>query len=92
MGPIVYGKAVSLHPAIVLICIPAGMQLAGVMGMFLAVPVLGIVAAVWRSLIGVMSDRAHALAIQGGASPPGAPPGLDPPPAVGGLAPDGGPA
>ena len=38
LAPIVYGKAVSLHPAIVLISIPAGGQLAGVMGMFLAVP------------------------------------------------------
>jgi len=86
VAPVVYGKAVSLHPAIVLICIPAGMQLAGVMGMFLAVPVLGIVAAIWQSLIGVMSDRQHALAIQGKGNHPGAPPEHDPPPALAGEA------
>jgi predicted PurR-regulated permease PerM len=74
LAPIVYGKAVSLHPAIVLISIPAGGQLAGVMGMFLAVPIMGIVAAVWRSLIAVMSDREHALALVGGTGPPGEPP------------------
>mgnify|MGYP000225667147 CR=1 FL=1 len=36
-----------------------------IIGMFLGVPILGIVAAIWRSLIAVMSDREHALAIQG---------------------------
>lgn len=66
LAPIVYGKAVSLHPAIVLIAIPAGGQLAGIMGMFLGVPILGIVAAIWRSVIAVMSDRQTANAIQGG--------------------------
>lgn len=65
LAPIVYGKAVSLHPAIVLIAIPAGGQLAGIMGMFLGVPILGIVAAIWRSVIAVMSDRGTALAIEG---------------------------
>ena len=70
IAPIVYGKAVSLHPAIVLIAIPAGGQLAGIMGMFLAVPILGIVAAIWRLIIGAMSDRQHALALQGATRPP----------------------
>ena len=92
VAPVVYGKAVSLHPAIVLICIPAGMQLAGVMGMFLAVPILGIVATVWRSLIGVMSDREHALAIGHGAAPPGQATDSDPPPAVDDLSPGASPA
>ena len=71
LAPVVYGKAVSLHPAIVLIAIPAGGQLAGIMGMFLAVPILGIVAAVWRSVLAVMSDREHAIALRSGSSPPG---------------------
>ena len=92
VAPVVYGKAVSLHPAIVLICIPAGMQLAGVMGMFLAVPILGIVAAVWRSLIAVMSDREHALAIEGGANGHGATADHDPPSTADGLSPGTSPA
>ena len=49
IAPLVYGRAVSLHPAIVLIVIPAGGALAGVLGMFLAVPLVGIVGAVWRT-------------------------------------------
>ena len=41
IAPLVYGRAVSLHPAIVLIVIPAGGELAGILGMFLAVPQVG---------------------------------------------------
>jgi predicted PurR-regulated permease PerM len=57
IAPLVYGKAVSLHPAIVLLAIPAGGQLAGVVGMFLAVPVLGVISASWRSVLQVLGDR-----------------------------------
>ena len=70
MAPIVYGKAVSLHPAIVLIAIPAGGQLAGVMGMFLGVPLLGILAGVWRSVIAVMGDESTADLLMAGSDPP----------------------
>jgi predicted PurR-regulated permease PerM len=80
VAPVVYGKAVSLHPAIVLIAIPAGGQLAGIIGMFVAVPILGIVAAIWRLVIGAMSDRRHALALEGALRPPE----LDHPPDPGG--------
>ena len=45
VAPIVYGRSVSLHPAIVLLAIPAGNEVAGIIGMFLVVPFLGIVAA-----------------------------------------------
>lgn len=51
IAPIVYGRAVSIHPAIVLLAIPAGNELAGVLGMFLAVPVVGVFAATWRNLL-----------------------------------------
>jgi len=57
IAPLLYGKAVSLHPAIVLLAIPAGGQLAGVIGMFLAVPVLGVISATWRSVLQVLGDR-----------------------------------
>ncbi len=54
VAPLVYGKAVSLHPAIVLLAIPAGNQLAGIVGMFLVVPFAGVVAVTWRSLLHVV--------------------------------------
>lgn len=55
-APLVYGRAVHIHPAIILIAIPAGGALAGVMGMFLVVPVIGIIAATWRTVLFVFGD------------------------------------
>ena len=72
--PIVYGKSLNLHPAIVLMAIPVGGEIAGILGMFLVVPIAAIVAATWRLLL-------QAIAIDGddtGAvddEPVGPPPG-----------------
>ncbi len=60
VSPIVYGRTVHIHPAIVLVAIPAGAAIAGPIGMFIVVPALGIVAATWRTV----------LALTGGAIPP----------------------
>jgi putative heme transporter len=54
VAPIVYSRVVSLHPAVVLAAIPAGAAVAGVIGMFLVVPFLGVVAAVWRTVLRVL--------------------------------------
>jgi putative heme transporter len=51
VAPLVYGRAVSLHPAVVLLAIPAGNAIAGIIGMFLVVPFLGIVAISWRTVL-----------------------------------------
>ena len=56
IAPLVYGRAVSLHPAMVLIVIPAGGELAGILGMFLAVPLVGILGAVWRNLLAAIGE------------------------------------
>jgi predicted PurR-regulated permease PerM len=48
--PLVYGRSLSLHPAIVLMAIPIGGEIAGMLGMFLVVPVAAVVAATWRLL------------------------------------------
>jgi len=55
--PIVYNRAVNLHPAIVLLAIPAGGAVAGIAGMFLAVPFLAVVAAIWRPSLYVLGER-----------------------------------
>jgi predicted PurR-regulated permease PerM len=54
---------VSLHPAVVLAAIPAGAAFAGVIGMFLVVPFLGVVAAVWRTVLRVL-DTAPVEALE----------------------------
>ena len=40
--PAVYGRTVSIHPALVLVALPAGFELAGVVGLFAAVPVTAV--------------------------------------------------
>ncbi len=57
IAPVVYGRVASIHPAVVLVAIPAGSTLAGVLGMFLAVPVIGIVAVTWRSALRLLDPR-----------------------------------
>ncbi len=53
VAPIVYSRAVGLHPAVVLMTIPAGYEIAGIVGMFLAVPVIAVVAVTWRQVLRV---------------------------------------
>ncbi len=57
VSPLVYGKTVHIHPAIVLVAIPAGSAIAGIPGMFIVVPAIGVVAATWRTVLGVMGQR-----------------------------------
>jgi predicted PurR-regulated permease PerM len=55
VSPLVYGKTVHLHPAVVLVAIPAGSAIAGIVGMFLVVPFIGVVATVWRTVLEVIA-------------------------------------
>ena len=54
--PVVYGKSLSLHPAVVLMAIPVGNEVAGILGMFLVVPAAAIVAATWRLVIAAIDE------------------------------------
>ena len=56
VAPLVYGRTTHIHPAIVLAAIPAAAAVAGIMGMFLVVPAIGVVAATWRTVISVMGS------------------------------------
>lgn len=56
VAPLVYGKAVSIHPAVVLLAIPAGSTIAGVFGMFMIVPFIGVIVATWRTVLLVLGD------------------------------------
>lgn len=50
ISPLVVGKAIRLHPAVVILVLTAGAALAGILGAFLAVPTAGVVAAVLDEL------------------------------------------
>jgi putative heme transporter len=72
--PMVYNRAVNLHPAVVLLAIPAGGAVAGIAGMFLVVPFLAVVAASWRTVLRVLGDEPPAPV-----PTPEAPPAVEPP-------------
>ena len=76
VAPIVYSRVVSIHPAVVLVAIPAGNAVAGVIGMFLVVPFLGVVAAVWRTVLRVLDTEP--VEVLGTPAPPSEPAELVP--------------
>ena len=59
-----YRRAVHLHPAIILLAIPAGGAVAGILGMFLAVPILALFATVSQPLARLLAGEP---AVSGGA-------------------------
>jgi putative heme transporter len=69
VSPIVYGKTVHLHPAVVLVAIPAAGAVAGILGMFLVVPLAGVVATTWRTVVRVMGARPQGADGEPGAGP-----------------------
>ena len=60
LAPVIYHKTVHIHPALALIALPAGAALAGIVGLFAAIPVVAFVLAVSGavvSVLGVEPDR-----------------------------------
>jgi putative heme transporter len=60
LQPLVYGKVASLHPAVVLMAIPAAGAVAGIIGMFLVVPLLGVVSVSWQTILGTFGNEESA--------------------------------
>ena len=58
--PLVYRRAVHLHPAVILLAIPAGGAIGGIAGMFLAVPILALVETARRPIMRVLDDEREA--------------------------------
>ena len=48
LGPLVMGKAVALHPLIVLLATMVGTVLGGVVGLLLSVPIAGVLKVIWN--------------------------------------------
>jgi len=79
--PLVYGKTVSIHPAVVLLAIPAGAAIAGIVGMVMIIPVLGIVARTWRTVLHLFDKEQPppaTVAAESSAPLPAAPSTVDP--------------
>jgi len=51
VSPLIMARGIEIHPALVIIGVLAGGEIAGVAGMFLSVPVIAAVRIVWRRLL-----------------------------------------
>jgi len=49
-APLITGRGIDIHPGLVIVGVLAGGELAGIVGMFLSVPVIAAVRIVWRRL------------------------------------------
>jgi predicted PurR-regulated permease PerM len=49
-GPLIMGRGIEIHPALVVVGVLAGGELAGVAGMFLSIPIIAALRIVWRRL------------------------------------------
>jgi predicted PurR-regulated permease PerM len=76
LQPVIYGRTVQLSPLTVLVAVLIGAELAGILGALAAIPVAGILQAVFRELIRYRRDTI----VQPAGSP--VPPSQEPPPAV----------
>jgi putative heme transporter len=52
LAPLLLGRAVSLHPVVIILALAAGSILGGIIGAFLAVPIAAVVTAVGTYLRG----------------------------------------
>jgi predicted PurR-regulated permease PerM len=50
VAPLVLGRTVNIHPAIVLLAAPLGASIGGLIGMFLIVPTIAVLQVTWRSI------------------------------------------
>ena len=50
LSPLIMGRGIDIHPALVILGVLAGGEIAGVAGMFLSVPVIAAIRIVWRRL------------------------------------------
>ena len=57
LQPILQGRGLNLHAAVVILAVTAGSQLAGITGAFLAVPVAALVAVVYRYVRDELDDK-----------------------------------
>ena len=54
LAPVIYARTVQIHPALVLIALPAGAAVAGIIGFFVAIPTVAFVLAIAGSLVPIL--------------------------------------
>lgn len=66
-SPLIMGRGIEIHPALVIFGVIAGGEIGGVAGMFLSVPVIAALRVVWRRLRAFRSPAVAAPDLMGGA-------------------------
>jgi len=61
VAPLVVGRTVRVHPAVVLLAAPVGASIGGLVGMFLIVPAIAIFGATWPSLVRLLTPPSAAI-------------------------------
>jgi predicted PurR-regulated permease PerM len=56
MAPVIYGRTIEIHPAVVLVALPAGAAIAGLFGLIIALPVAALIAAITSTALAVLGD------------------------------------
>lgn len=69
LGPLVMGKAVALHPMVILVATMIGTVLGGVVGLLLSVPVAAVLRVVWNFFYPRLAARWDLAPLPGGAAP-----------------------
>jgi predicted PurR-regulated permease PerM len=65
LQPLIQGRGLNLHAAVVILAVTAGSSLAGIIGAFLAVPVAALLAVVYRYVRDELDDRQPEVADDG---------------------------
>ena len=65
LQPILQGRGLNLHAAVVILAVTAGSQLAGITGAFLAVPVAALIAVVYRYVRDELDDKSPEIGEDG---------------------------
>jgi putative heme transporter len=76
LEPLILGRAIHLHPLVILVSITAGATLIGILGAFLAVPIAAVIAEIVDELRGEREDgdgEAEAAAVGAGSAREGGP-------------------
>ena len=72
--PLVYGKTVNIHPAVVLMAIPAGGAIGGLLGMVIVVPIISIISHSWRTVLHLFDPEESQPVATTSVTAPDAPP------------------
>jgi predicted PurR-regulated permease PerM len=65
LQPIIQGRGLNLHAAVVILAVTAGSSLAGIIGAFLSVPVAALIAVIYRYARDQLDDRSPEIAPDG---------------------------